>query len=152
MKKLALIAALLLASACTAMAQSPLNRTADNIVGTYSGKQGDDRFQARIEKMNDGTYRGRVIWLEHDVDAKGQKILDKKNPDKSLRSLPADRIVLFSGLRYDARNQRWGDTKIYDPQRGLTAKLTARFGDDGMLHLKGTLLGISETVHWKRID
>lgn len=151
MKQIILFIAMLIGVGTPLMAQNTLNSNADNIVGTYSGMQGNDRFQARIMKLTDGTYRAQVIWLEHDKDAKGNKLLDTKNPDKSLRNIPADRIVLFSGLKYDAKKHRWGDTKIYDPQRGIRAKLTAQFTDDGRLALKGSLLGISETVYWTRV-
>lgn len=133
-------------------AQAGLNDKADNITGTYSGKQGDDNFKVKIEKLSDGSYRGQVIWLEHDKDAQGNKILDEKNPDKSLRNTPADRIVLFTGLKYNAKKHRWDDTKIYDPQRGLRAKMTAEFEADGRLRVRGSLLGIGESVYWKKIE
>jgi len=134
------------------VAQNALNDKADNIVGTYSGKQGDDYFKAKIVKLSDGTYRGQVIWLEHDRDTQGRKILDTKNPDKSLRSKPADQIILFSGLKYDAKKHRWDNTKIYDPQRGLKANMTAEFTADGNLRIKGSLMGISESVYWSKIE
>lgn len=132
------------------IAQNPLNDKADNIVGIYMSKQGDDKFKAKIAKLTDGTYRGQVIWLENDKDAKGNKILDAKNPDKSLRSKPADQIVLFSGLKYNAKKRRWDDTKIYDPQRGIRANMTAEFAADGKLRIKGSLFGISESVYWTK--
>ena len=134
------------------VAQNALNDKADNIVGTYSGKQGDDNFKAKIVKLSNGTYRGQVIWLEHDRDTQGRKILDTKNPDKSLRSKPADQIILFSGLKYDAKKHRWDNTKIYDPQRGLKANMTAEFTADGNLRIKGSLMGISEIVYWSKIE
>ncbi len=134
------------------MAQNPLNDNADNIVGTYSGKQGDDRFKVKIVKLSDGTYRGQVFWMERDKDAQGKKILDTKNPDKSLRTKPADQVVLFSGLKYDAKKRCWNDTKIYDPQRGLKAHMSAEFIADGRLRIKGSLLGISENVFWSRVE
>ena len=132
------------------IAQSTLNNKADNIVGTYIGKQGNDRFKAKIVKLSDGTYRGQVTWLEHDKDAKGNKILDTKNPDKSLRTKPADQVILFSGLKYDEKKHCWNETKIYDPQRGLKANMTAEFTADGRLKIKGSVLGISETVYWEK--
>lgn len=149
MKRLILI---LMAFICASpmVAQSVLNDKADNIVGTYSGKQGDDRFRAKIVKLTDGTYRGQVIWMERDKDAKGNKILDTKNPDKNLRSKPADQVVLFSGLKYDTKKRCWNDTKIYDPQRGLKASMTAEFVADGRLRIKGTVLGIGESVFWNK--
>lgn len=152
MKRLILVMAFLPLFCLTALAQSTLNNSADNIVGTYAGMQGSDRFRAKIVKLTNGTYRAQVVWLEHDRDAKGNKILDAKNPDKKLRNTPADRIVLFTGLKYNAKKQRWDDTKIYDPQRGIRAKLVVWFTSDGRLALKGSLLGISETVYWNKIQ
>ena len=132
-------------------AQNPLNDNGDNIVGTYSGKQGDDRFRVKIVKLTDGTYRAQVIWLERDKDANGNKILDVKNPDTSLRTKPADQVILFSGLKYNAKKHRWDDTKIYDPQRGFRAHMTAEFTSDGRLCIKGSLMGISESVYWQKV-
>ena len=149
MKRLIVILMALLC-ASPMVAQSALNDKADNIVGTYSGKQGDDRFKVKIVKLSDGTYRGQVIWMERDKDAKGNKILDTKNPDKSLRSRPADQVVLFSGLKYDSKKRCWNDTKIYDPQRGLKASMTAEFVADGSLRIKGSVLGIGESVFWNK--
>ena len=120
MKKILIFMAFALGIVGGAVAQNTLNNRADAIVGTYSGMQGSDRFRAKITKFDDGTYRAQIIWLEHDRDDKGNKILDKKNPDKSLRNIPADRIVLFSGLRYNVKEHRWDGTKIYDPQRNIS--------------------------------
>lgn len=145
-----LFAVLQWAATCPLQAQNVLNDNGANIVGTYSGKQGDDRFKVKIVKLTDGTYRGQVVWMERDRDSKGNKILDTKNPDRSLRSKPADQAVLFSGLKYDAKKRCWGGTKIYDPQRGLKASMTAEFTADGQLRIRGTVLGIGESVYWDK--
>ena len=150
MKRLIIIILMAFICASPTVAQSVLNDKADNIVGTYSGKQGDDRFRVKIVKLTDGTYRGQVIWMERDKDAKGNKILDTKNPDKSLRAKPADQVVLFSGLKYDSKKHCWTGTKIYDPQRGLKASMTAEFVADGRLRIKGSVLGIGESVLWNK--
>jgi len=134
----------------TITAQNTLNNKADNIIGTYSGKQGSDKFKVKIVKLKNGTYQGQVTWLEHSTDSKGNKILDTKNPDKNLRSKPADCIVLFSGLKYNAKKSHWDDAKIYDPQRGIRANMTAVFTSDGRLRIKGSLFGISESVYWNK--
>ena len=152
MKKILFLLTVLSVCVFPAVAQNALNTKADNIVGTYGGKQGNDRFKAKIVKLTDGSYRGKVIWLEHDKDAKGNKKLDSKNPDEKLRNTPADQIILFSGLKYNAKKQRWDDTKIYDPQRGMRAKMTAQFTADGKLSIRGSVLGIGETVSWEKID
>ena len=150
--KLFMTLAIMLMCGQFAVAQNTPNDNADNIVGTYEGVQNGDRFKAKIEKMKDGTYRGQMLWVENDKDENGNKKLDEKNPDKSLRSTPADRIVLFSGLKYDAKKKEWNDTKIYDPQRGVRAKMTACFDKDGSLAITGSVLMIRETVHWKKIQ
>lgn len=151
MKKVLAFLFLTLSLVGLALAQSNMNYNADNIVGTYSGKQGHDNFKANVTKQADGNYKCQVIWVEHDRDAAGNKILDAKNPDKSLRSTPCDRITLFSDLKYNAKEHRWDNTKIYDPQRGLRANLRVEFTEKGLLRLKGSLLGISESVYWTKI-
>lgn len=133
-------------------AQNVLNNAADNIVGTYSGVQDGEKFKVKIVKLKDGTYRGQIVWMENDKDANGNKRLDTKNPDKSLRNTPCDQIVIFSGLKYDNDDKEWNGTKIYDPKRGLRAKLTIRFEKDGRLRVRGSLLGIGETVYWTKIE
>lgn len=135
-----------------AVAQNALNDKADNIVGIYESVQNGDRFRTKIEKLKDGTYRGQIIWMEKDKNKDGNKILDTKNPDKSLRNTPADRIVIFSGLKYDGKDHEWGGTKIYDPQRGVKAKMTASFAADGRLKITGSVLLISESVYWNKIN
>lgn len=151
MKKLFLLLAITLAFVGVSMAQNVLNNNGDNIVGTYQGKQGDDLFKAAITKQANGNYQGQIIWLEHDRDANGNKLLDEKNPDKSLRNVPCDQIVIFSDLKYDAKHQRWDDTKIYDPQRGIRANLRVEFTDKGQLKLRGSVMGIGESVYWDKI-
>ena len=149
--KLFMTLAIMLMCGQFAVAQNTLNDNADNIVGTYEGVQNGDRFKAKIEKMKDGTYRGQMLWVENDKDENGNKKLDEKNPDKKLRNTPIDRIVIFSGLKYDAKKKEWNDTKIYDPQRGVKAKLNASFVSDGRLKLTGSVLLIHESVYWKKI-
>lgn len=150
-KKLFMMLAIMLMGGQMTMAQNALNNNGDNIVGTYESTQNGDHFKAKIEKLKDGTYRGQMLWLENDKDADGNKRLDEKNPDKSLRNTPADRIVVFSGLKYDAKKKEWNGTKIYDPQRGVRAKMEASFAADGRLKITGSVLVISETVYWKKI-
>lgn len=133
------------------MAQNVLNNAGDNIIGIYQSSQSGDNFKAKIVKLEDGTYQGQVIWMEKTTDANGNKRLDAKNPDKELRNVPCDQIVLFSGLKYNEKKQRWDGTKIYDPQRGVRARMTAEFAEDGSLKIKGSVLGISETVNWEKV-
>ena len=135
-----------------ALAQNKLNESADSLLGKYESVQGGDRFRAEISKEAEGTFRCQIYWIENPIDAKtGKKALDTKNPDKSLRSVPCDEVVLFKGLKYNAEKKQWDGTKIYDPQRGIRANVTVKFLEDGRLCLRGTVLGIGEKVYWTKL-
>ena len=99
-----------------------------------------------------GTLKAQITWMTNSVDpATGKKFLDVKNPDKSLRNVPCDQIVLINGLKYNEAKDQWGETKIYDPQRGIKANVTVRRNADGSLNVRGSLMGISQTVVWKKL-
>ena len=148
MKKFLLSIGLIFASVCL-FAQ---NGKADNIVGAFQYGSGIDAYKLRITKLADGTYEGAVYWVADILDKDGKKYLDVKNPDKTLRNKPLDQVVLFSGLRYDPAKKHWSGTKIYDPNRGIRAKMTVSFKDANTLEVVGTLLGFTEKVEWVRIQ
>lgn len=128
------------------------NDKGDNIIGTYLSHSGKDTYKVSVVKLADGSYKASICWLADTYDADGTLRTDKKNPDKQLRNTPLDKVVLFSGLKYDAAKQNWSGTKIYDPNRGLSAKMIAWFTAPGKLSVRGSLMGISETVTWTKQD
>lgn len=149
MKKFILAVAVCLLSVLGAGAQSAKNSTADSILGNYSSVQNGEPFKVKISKNPNGTYKAQIYWIQDEIDPKtGKTKLDSKNPDKALRNTPSSKVVLFDGLKYDAAKKQWGDTKIYDPQRGIKATVTGSFQADGRLMLKGTIMGIGEKVYW----
>jgi uncharacterized protein (DUF2147 family) len=148
MKRLVLIFAALFA--CIGLWAQ--NDKADNIIGTYAGGKGKDAFKVKITKMADGSFKGQVCWVAELYDANGVMDVDDKNPDKSLRNTPADKIVLFTGLQYNAKKQQWDGTKIYDPNRGIKVSMTATFDGPKVLKIRGSVLGIGETEVWTRVE
>ena len=149
MKRFVIALAAVLFAMLPASAQSAKNSAADNIIGKYESVQGTDAYKVEVTKNADGTYKAQIYWMKDPSDPKtGKKALDVKSPDKGLRNTPCDRIVLIQNLKYIPAKKVWGDAKIYDPQRGLKANVTAQFLPDGRLSLKGTVLGIGETVYW----
>lgn len=149
MKKFIIAVALCLLSAVGLSAQSAKNDSGDSILGNYKAVQGGEPFKVRFTKNGDGTYKAQIYWLEQPNDpATGKPKLDTKNPDKSKRTQPSSKVVLIDGLKYNAAKKQWDGTKIYDPQRGITANVTATFQSDGRLMLKGTIMGIGEKVYW----
>jgi len=133
-------------------AQNKLNDSADNIIGKYYAVQSGEESNVLVTKLSDGTYQIQVCWMKNPNDKDGNPKKDIKNPDKALRDTPADKVVLVKGLKYLADKKCWGDAKIYDPTRGIKANVTVKFMDDGRLSLRGSVMGIGETVYWKKIQ
>ena len=126
------------------------NDKADNIIGKYICGTGKDAYKVEITKQTDG-YKCQIFWVANPLDENGKPSLDTKNPDKSLRSVPMDRVVLFTGLKYNADKKHLSDTKIYDPNRGIKVKVTISFDNPKVLKVRGTVFGIGETVTWNRL-
>lgn len=151
MKKIFLTLAVAFLGICTAFAQD--SSKADRILGKYESIQAGDAYKVAVTKNADGTYKAQIYWILDEYDPKTGKLnLDDKNPDKSLRSVPSSQVVLVKDFKYNAEKDQWGDTKIYDPQRGIKVNATASFLPDGRLCIKGTVLGIGEKAYWTPIN
>ena len=128
-----------------------INDKADNIVGEYLTDRGGSKSKVRITKNAQGTYDAQVFWVENPLGKDGKKRKDVKNPDKSLRNVDIDQVVIVKGLIYDAKKKQWGGTKIYDPTKGIRVNATAEFETADKLKLRGTILGVGVTLYWTRI-
>ena len=129
-----------------------LNDKADNIIGEYQTDRGGSKSKVRISKNADGSYDAQVFWVENPYEADGKtKRKDVKNPDKSLRNVDIDQVVIVKGLKYDASEKTWGDAKIYDPSKGIRVNVTCEFVDAKRLKLRGTIMGIGTTLYWTKI-
>ena len=126
------------------------DKSADAIVGTYSLNYQGENSLVKISRESDGTYSAKVTWVKNRIGNDGKVRKDAKNPDKSLRDVDCDKIVLIKGLKYDESEKVWDSTKIYDPTHGIYASVRVWFKDSKTLALKGTKMGISETVYWTR--
>lgn len=147
------IIAIICALVCTIPSYAQdINGKGDNILGEYLTDRGGSKSKVRITKNADGTYNAQVFWVENPYEADGKtKRKDVKNPDKALRNVPVDQIVLVKGLKYDAEDKCWGGAKIYDPTKGLKVNASAEFETPDKLKLRGTILGVGVTLYWVRI-
>ena len=152
MKRLIIIVFGLIFAVFGLSAQSGLNSSADNIVGVYEVRHNGELTKVRVHKSDNDTYTAQVIWVENRLDENGRVRLDEKNPEKSLRNVECDKVILMEGLVYNLEKQRWGDTKVYDPTRGFRANVQCEFMENGTLRVKGSLLGFSQSIFWKKIE
>ena len=133
-------------------AQEDLNLSPDNIMGEYEVLHQGEYARVRVVKDTDSTYAAQVFWIDDMYDRNGKVRLDHRNPDKSLRNLPCNQILLMKGLKYDSKRQRWGDTKLYDPTRGVCANVTCEFKEEKGLRVRMSFLCFSQTCFWKKLD
>ena len=136
--------------AIPAMAQG-INDKADNIIGEYLTDRGGSKSKVRITKNADGTYNAQVFWVENPYDKDGKKRKDVKNPDKNLRNVDVDQIIIVEGLKYNPEDKNWGGAKIYDPTKGIKVNASAQFETADKLKLRGTIMGVGVTLYWQRI-
>ncbi|MGN1266210.1 MAG: DUF2147 domain-containing protein [Muribaculaceae bacterium] len=150
MKKFIIALICALVAVLPAVAQD-MNSKGDNIVGEYLTDRGGSKSKVRVTKNADGTYTAQVFWVEHPNDDKGNKRKDVKNPDKALRNVDIDKVVLVKGLQYKAKDKKWGGAKIYDPTKGIRVNASAEFVEPNKLKLRGTIMGIGATLYWTKI-
>ena len=150
MRKYIIMAIAAIFMALPAVAQN-LNSNPDSIIGEYSTDRGGKKSKVRVTKNTNGTYTAQVFWVENSLDANGNKRKDVKNPDKSMRNVDIDKVVLVDGLKYDASDKSWGGTKIYDPSKGIKVNVEAQFETPDKLRLEGAVFGIGVTLYWTRI-
>lgn len=146
----ALSAAFCMFSAAGVSAQESRNNSADGIIGHYFIDHKGEQSKVKAFKAADGTYTFQNYWAKNMYDKDGNIFKDTKNPDKSLRNVPCNEMIIMWNLVYDAGKKQWKG-KIYDPTRGLRADATVKFTADGRLSVKGSVLGIGMTVYWKPI-
>ena len=133
-------------------AQTKQNSSADNIIGIYEVVHNGEYTKVRVTKEPSGTYIAQVAWVENRLDKDGNVRLDEKNPDPSLRNVECDKVILIKDLVYNPEKQKWGDTKVYDPTRGFRANVQCEFVSDEILRVRGSLLGLSQSIYWKKIQ
>ena len=151
MKKF-LFALLALVAFVAPVSSQNLNDNGDNIVGEYLTDRGGSKSKVRVTRNDNGTYTAQVFWVENALDKNGNKRKDVKNPDKNLRNVDIDNVILVDGLKYDAQDKKWGGTKIYDPTKGLKVNVSAEFIEPTKLKLRGTIMGVGVTLYWKKLN
>ena len=151
MKKVIMVLFCAMLAVVPAFSQASLNSKADNIVGEYLTDRGGSKSKVRVTKAADGTYTAQLFWVENPNDAKGNKRKDVNNPDRNLRNVDIDKVVIVKGLKYLKDDKMWGDAKIYDPSKGIRVNVTAEFVSANKLKLRGTVFGIGTTIYWQKI-
>ena len=149
-KSIALILSVLLSTNTFAQKVEP-----DQILGTYILESivTDDIGHVLITKAKDGTYQGRLVWVNHPTNADGSVRCDDNNPNPKLRKRHYDQVYIFRNLKF--KKDEWVNGKLYDPFSGkmfsIKFKLAKNGSDLEARYYKGTpALGI--TKPWKKLQ
>jgi uncharacterized protein (DUF2147 family) len=127
---------------------------ADRICGLYyaADPNNGEGSQIQIYKKANGTYEGKVVWMEYPNHPNGEPRRDVKNPDPQKRNQTNVGIVLITGFTYNEAHDEWENGSIYNPLSGKTYRSYMKFEADGKLKVRGylgfSLLG--KTVIWTR--
>lgn len=112
----------------------------------------DKAAKIQIYKTAAGTYDGKIVW-QKEPNEDGKPKLDKKNPDKSLRSRPLMNLVIVKHLKSKGDNKYEGGT-IYNPMSGNTYSFKAELTGPNTMKLRG-FIGVSligRTQTWTRAN
>jgi uncharacterized protein (DUF2147 family) len=143
LKKLSLVALLLVTTISLALAQKP-----DDILGVW--KTGEGTGMVQIYKKGE-LYFGRVVWLKVPNNPDGTPRTDVNNPEESLRKRPLKGLENLRGFKY-AGNNAYEGGQIYDPKNGSDYSCEMKLIDANTLEVRG-FIGVSlfgRTDVWKR--
>lgn len=154
-----LIAALLVVGALAPRIASA-EHGADAVVGLWQTEpDGGDFARVRITRQEDGTYAGKIVWLNQPnfpasegPEWEGEPKVDRNNPDPALRNRPIIGLEIVKGFHYDG-DDVWVDGTIYDPKKGKTYSCKMTLREDGTLFVRG-FIGFSfigRTTVWTRV-
>jgi uncharacterized protein (DUF2147 family) len=133
----------------------------DAIIGIWVTEQkepGDPYSHIEVE-LRDGKYAGKIVWLnepvyeEGDPEA-GKTLHDRENPDESLRDRPLLGMDLMHSFRFDKKDGKWVDGKIYDPEAGKEYNCKVTMKDPDTLEVFGYIkigfVKMGRDTIWKR--
>ena len=134
----------------------------DAILGLWATDPEGGGGEAHVEiTKENGTYRGKIVWLAEAVypagdpdGPEGEPKTDSNNPDPARRNDPVVGLLIVKDFVYKG-DGLWHGGTIYDPDNGKTYKCKIRFGDDqNELKVRG-VIGFSmlgRTTVWTRVE
>jgi len=135
---------------CVSNAQSK----ADRVCGLYYAVSPDngEGSQILIYMAKNGTYEGKIVWMEIPNHPNGEPRRDVKNPDQSKRNQAVVGSVIIKGFTYNEANDEWENGTVYNPASGKTYRSFIKLEQGNKLKVRG-YLGISllgKTVTWTK--
>ena len=140
----------LLAISFSTFAQSKAERICGLYYATDPGN--GEGSQIQIYKAPDGTYEGKVVWMQYPNHPTGEPRRDVKNPDPQKRNQTNVGLIIIQGFTYNASKDEWENGSVYNPVSGKTYRSFIKLEPDNKLKVRG-YLGVSllgKTVIWTK--
>jgi len=164
-RKLVIATAIALTLALSALAPPPQAAADDPAVspdaalGLWETEHTENGWSHVEIFARDGRYHGRLVWLSEPVykaddPQAGQPVVDRENPDASLRDRPLVGLEIMRDFEFDGQN-KWVDGRIYDPESGKEYRCKITLKDPDTLEIFGYVkLGFAKLGRnslWKRV-
>lgn len=124
-----------------------VSRAAEPIEGFWLTEDGNSIIE--VYRTDSDALHGRLVWVDESRNKKGTPIVDKNNPDKSLRERPLVGIDMLNDLVEGSG--KWKG-KIYAPKRGKTLDAELDLVSEDQLKVTVSFRGFSKDQHWTRTD
>ncbi len=113
----------------------------------------DDTGDGAVEIHPCGTKMlcGRIVWLRNPINAEGEPLHDKYNPDPTMRSRPICGLTILANL-IPMTDGSWDRGTVYDPKKGSSHEAAIKLLQRDRLQLTGFGLGrlLSKSFIWTR--
>jgi uncharacterized protein (DUF2147 family) len=120
------------------------SQQADDIIGKY---RLPNKLDIEIFKV-DNKYFGKIIALNGYEN--GQTV-DVKNPEKTKQDDPLLEMVIIKNLRYDAKEKKWLNGKMYGPEKGMVFNLKIVEIGKSKVTVVGSKYLFWHTMEWEKI-
>ncbi len=122
--------------------------TINDFLGLWSIENNESIIQ--IYKIENGTFEGKLVWVDQEIRNEDEGLTDFKNPNPQLRNQKLIGLIIAKGFTHSG-DELIGGT-IYDPHTGKTYKAKMTLENKDLLRMRG-YIGIplfGETREWTR--
>ncbi len=120
------------------------SQQADDIIGKY---RLPNKLDIEIFKI-DNKYFGKIISLN---GYENGRTVDVKNPEEAKRNQPLMEMVIIKNLRYDSKEKKWLNGKMYGPEKGMVFNLKITDIKNNKVTVVGSKYIFWHTTQWKKI-
>jgi uncharacterized protein (DUF2147 family) len=157
--RLTLLSILLIIVATRPAAADPVY-PADAVIGIWETEHTENGWSHVEIFAREGKYHGRIVWLSEPVykpddTMAGQPVVDRENPDASLRGRSLVGLEIMRGFLHDGEH-KWTDGRIYDPESGKEYRCKITMKDPDTLEIFGYVkvgfVKLGRNTTWTRVE